>query len=120
MNAHTTIEATLEPVPNIPEHAPAVWVHYPQEAGVRLSLRCDIMAFRDRATVGLMRCCDEAAPTLQEASRLATVVALANMPTRALFQMHNAVRCLIDAATSIEAAVAKPRRAQSGGDDTRG
>jgi hypothetical protein len=107
----------LEPVPNIPEQAAAVWVHYPHENGARLSIRCDLMAFRDRATVGLRRCCADAYPTLQEASRLATVYALANLPTAALFQMHIAVRSLIDAASAIEAC---HRPAKAGGRDARG
>lgn len=114
MTVHAPIAAALEPVPNIPEHAPSVWAHYPDETGVRLSIRCDLMAFRDRAALGLQRCSSDAAPTLQEASRLATLYALANMPTKALFQMHNAVRSLIDAATSIEASLKR------GGGDGRG
>jgi hypothetical protein len=58
MNAQTTIApaTALDPVPNLPAHAPAVLAHYPDETGMRLSIRCDLMAFRDRATVGLMRC----------------------------------------------------------------
>lgn len=107
--------AALEPVPNGPEYAAAVLAHYPQETGVRLALRCDLMAFRDRAAVGLMRCRSDAATTLQEASRLATIYALANLPTKALFQMHLATRSLIDAASSIEACTS-----QAGGSDARG
>jgi hypothetical protein len=119
MNAHTTIAAPVpDHIPNMLEHGPSVWLHYPQETGVRLSLRCDLMAFRDRAAVGLMRCCSDAAPALQEASRLSTLYALANMPTKALFQMHMAVRSLLDAASSIEACVAPARK--SGGSDARG
>lgn len=117
MNAHTTIEAVPQAIPNVLEYGPAVRVHYPEEVGVRLSIRCDLMAFRDRAALGLQRCSQESACALQEASRLATLYALANMPTKALFQMHNAVRSLIDAATAIESAVSKPR---AGGADARG
>lgn len=120
MNAHTTISAEPPVIPNVLEYGPSVWTHYPEEVGVRLAIRCDLMAFRDRAAIGLMRCSQESATSLQEAARLATVSALANMPTRALFQMHNAVRSLIDAASSIEAAIAKPRHARAGGDDARG
>jgi hypothetical protein len=114
MTVHAPIAAALEPVPNVPEHAASVWAHYPQENGARLSIRCDLMAFRDRAAIGLMRCSGEAAQTLQEASRLATLYALANMPTKALFQMHTAIRSLLDAATAIEASLKR------GGGDARG
>jgi hypothetical protein len=120
MNAQTTIvaEHALQPVPNVREYAPSVWVHYPDEHGLRLTLRCDLMAFRDRATVGLMRCCAEASATLQEAGRLAGLYALANIPTKALFQMHVAARSLIDAASSIELSIStSTKTTSSGGND---
>jgi hypothetical protein len=114
VNAHTTFAAALAPTPNEPEYATAVLAHYPDETGVKLTLRCDLMAFRDRATIGLMRCSADAAPTLEQASRLATIYALANLPTKRLFQMHIAVRALLDAASAIEAA------SKRGGGDARG
>ncbi len=123
MNALTSIvaEPCLAHVPNVLEHGPAVWVHYPQERGLRLTLRCDLMAMRDRATVGLMRSRSDAAITLQEAARLAGLFALANIQTKALFQMHVAVSALLDAATAIEAcAKASARSNSTGGNDAGG
>jgi|GEM_PF-7032772 len=114
MNAHTSVApAKIEPVPNTIEYAAAIFAHYPQEAGIRLAMRCDLMAFRDRAAVGLMRCRSEAGPILAEASRLATIYALANIPTKALFQMHRAAQSLLDAASAIEAASALSARSTS-------
>jgi hypothetical protein len=122
MNALTRIaaEPALSPLPNVLEYGPAVRVHYPGETGLRLTLRCDLMAIRDRATVGLMRARSDAAITLQEAARLAGLYALANIPTKALFQMHSATTSLVDAATAIELCMKGARSTQVGGDNAGG
>lgn len=107
--------SVLAPIPNVDRYAPAVTTHYPGECGLSLTLRCDLMAYRDRATIGLTRCCDEAVPALREAERLAQLACLAGTSPRALAHMNFAVRSLIEAAQNIEAACKL-----AGGNDARG
>lgn len=80
-------------------------IHHPNSDELAMQIRVDLMALRDRASMALNRCCEEAAPALAEAARLAGVAALSNQPTRTLAFVRGAVDSLIFAATMLERGV---------------
>ncbi len=77
-------------------------VHYPNMDELTMTVRVNLMAQRDRASAALNRCCPEAANTLVEANRLASLAALSTAPTRTLAFTLSAVESLIFAAQQLQ------------------
>ena len=95
----------LQPDPEAAYRA-SVSMHYPNSDDLTMAVRVKLMALRDRAALALNRCCPEAAPTLAEASRIATLAALSTAPTRSLACVAVAVESLIFSAQMLQRASA--------------
>ncbi len=93
----------LRPLPDLDAaYRATVSVHYPNSDALALSLRSELMALRDRTSAALRRCCPEAEPTLIEANRLASLSALADVPTRTLAFTKVAVESLLFGAQMLQ------------------
>ena len=82
----------------------SVSVHFPNIDTYELEVRCELMELRDRAALALNRCCDEAAPSLIEANRLASLLALSVQTPACLTMAALAIRGLIQSATLLQRA----------------
>lgn len=95
----------LRPLPDLnAAYRATVSVHFPNSDELSLSLRSELMALRDRTSAALRRCRAEAEPTLMEANRLASLTALADVPTRTLAFTKLAVDSLLFSAQMLQRA----------------
>lgn len=85
-------------------HRASVSIHYPNIDTYEMEVRCELMELRDRSAVALNRCCKEAEPTLLEANRLASLLALSSQTPARLTMATLAIRSLIQAATLLQRA----------------
>lgn len=87
----------------------SISIHCPNDDEMTMAARVDIATMRDLATVGRQRAGGEAADILAVVSRVATDAVYAPAPCSKLLRIRSALGLAIEAARSIERAVADGR-----------
>jgi hypothetical protein len=96
------VNAVAKIKPARDRYLPIARHHLPGCEGEELQVRCSILLMRDQASSSLRRCSDEAAGTLNEVQRLATLYAYAPIPLEELKELRYRLLQLTQTASGLE------------------